>query len=827
MVSFEYSFNDGAFLNVKDSNDKNEQNEYSVEFINQDTQDVEFQINLKSNHWAKTNKKYYVNWLIKVKFGDDIIFEKKLNLKEHDVYVSFDSKALGDNIGWIPMVEQFRINNNLNKIYCSTFYNQWFKKIYPNIIFIEPGEKNMEDFVYSYMFGYFDNGNNLDRNVTNPFGEPLQKVAGDILGIKEWEEVHSPIYREKSDRKIKQKYVCIAEHSTAQCKYWNNPTGWQDVVDYLKLKGYLVYSLSKETGEYMGNKPLEGVIKPEDSSLDEAINLLEHCEFFIGLSSGLSWIAWALKVKVIMISGFTEPFMEFSTGCIRLHNDDVCNGCMNKPNEYASFDPGDWNWCPRYKDTFNHFICSKSITAQEVIDNIEKIENEQFGFSYNILKEETKMKIVENNNDIIHYIRISSTSLGDTISWVPYAEEYRKKHNIKVYISTFWNDLFIKSFPNLRFIKPEDDNKYPFVKRFLIDYYPLTISDMDLNGFDNFPMLDYRNLPIQLIAPNALGLPMIEIDGKIDEPERDSNVKGKYVVVALQSTAQLKYWNNPVGWERVFDYLKNNGYKIVVIDKEKSFGVSGYFNQAPKVRGLIDKTGNIDLSDRIVDIKNADMMITLSTGLAWMAWALNTPTIMISGFTKPWNEFKKNIKRIHNDAVCNGCWNDTSIKFDPHNWLYCPKDKDFICSKSIQPAEVIQAIKEIELEKDSVSIPNSKGELVDKVTILQIKLENIKDKNKTKNIRKEYNELKKIMKNEIDIFEEDEDYQDLLEINRKLWKIEDNIRDKERQKTFDKEFIELARSVYFTNDVRSEIKKRINVSKGSSLVEEKSYQKYD
>jgi len=340
-------------------------------------------------------------------------------------------------------------------------------------------------------------------------------------------------------------------------------------------------------------------------------------------------------------------------------------------------------------------------------------------------------------------------------------------------------------------------------------------------------MLDYRNLPIQLIAPNALGLPMIEIDGKIDEPERDSNVKGKYVVVALQSTAQLKYWNNPVGWERVFDYLKNNGYKIVVIDKEKSFGVSGYFNQAPKVRGLIDKTGNIDLSDRIVDIKNADMMITLSTGLAWMAWALNTPTIMISGFTKPWNEFKKNIKRIHNDAVCNGCWNDTSIKFDPHNWLYCPKDKDFICSKSIQPAEVIQAIKEIELEKDSVSIPNSKGELVDKVTILQIKLENIKDKNKTKNIRKEYNELKKIMKNEIDIFEEDEDYQDLLEINRKLWKIEDNIRDKERQKTFDKEFIELARSVYFTNDVRSEIKKRINVSKGSSLVEEKSYQKYD
>jgi len=83
------------------------------------------------------------------------------------------------------------------------------------------------------------------------------------------------------------------------------------------------------------------------------------------------------------------------------------------------------------------------------------------------------------------------------------------------------------------------------------------------------------------------------------------------------------------------------------------------------------------------------------------------------------------------------------------------------------------------------------------------------------------------MENEIDIFEEDDDYQDLLEINRKLWKIEDDIRDKERKKTFDDEFVELARSVYFTNDVRSDIKKRINVSKGSSLVEEKSYQKYN
>jgi autotransporter strand-loop-strand O-heptosyltransferase len=191
---------------------------------------------------------------------------------------------------------------------------------------------------------------------------------------------------------------------------------------------------------------------------------------------------------------------------------------------------------------------------------------------------------------------------------------------------------------------------------------------------------------------------MIELDGSIDIPNKPRNIKGKYVVIAIQSTAQMKYWNNPIGWERVFDYLKRIGYKIVLIDKNKRFGNYGVFNEAPNIKGIIDKTGNIELSDRIVDIKNADMLITLSSGLAWVAWALNTPTIMISGFTKPWNEFKTNIKRIHNNSVCNGCWNDTTINFDPLNWVHCPRNKNFECSKAIQPVEVINAIKEIELE---------------------------------------------------------------------------------------------------------------------------------
>ena len=124
-------------------------------------------------------------------------------------------------------------------------------------------------------------------------------------------------------------------------------------------------------------------------------------------------------------------------------------------------------------------------------------------------------------------------------------------------------------------------------------------------------------------------------------------------------------------------------------------------------------------------------------------------------------------------------------------------------------------------------IPISWGELFDKITILQIKLENLKDKNALKNVKIEYDELFKIYENN---FRVDANAKRLLAelktINKRLWNIEDDIRDKERHKTFDEEFIELARSVYITNDERSRIKRNINNNFGSELIEEKSYSDY-
>ena len=115
------------------------------------------------------------------------------------------------------------------------------------------------------------------------------------------------------------------------------------------------------------------------------------------------------------------------------------------------------------------------------------------------------------------------------------------------------------------------------------------------------------------------------------------------------------------------------------------------------------------------------------------------------------------------------------------------------------------------------------GEIYDKLTILEIKKSKIKDINKLKNVSYELDYIISLLK-EVSINKEVQNYiKELKQINNKLWDIEDKIRNKEETKEFDDQFIELARSVYITNDKRSILKKKINIAMGSNLIEEKSY----
>jgi transcriptional regulator of nitric oxide reductase len=128
---------------------------------------------------------------------------------------------------------------------------------------------------------------------------------------------------------------------------------------------------------------------------------------------------------------------------------------------------------------------------------------------------------------------------------------------------------------------------------------------------------------------------------------------------------------------------------------------------------------------------------------------------------------------------------------------------------------------------ENILVPVSPGEVLDKITILEIKSERIEDEEKLINVRRE---LKLLQDTWSENVKEDDTIRDLhaqlKEINEALWEIEDAIRDEERSKSFEERFIELARNVYFTNDRRSRVKKELNLHLGSEIIEEKSYQEY-
>ena len=146
------------------------------------------------------------------------------------------------------------------------------------------------------------------------------------------------------------------------------------VVDYLKKNNYRVLCIDKAkvhgTGLHWNFIPYGAEDFTGDIPLQERINLIKDADFFIGLSSGLAWLAWGCKVPVVMISGFTHPTNEFATP-YRVINYHACHSCWNDMRE--DFDHYDFLWCPRHKGTDRHFECTKLISAEQVINTIKKI----------------------------------------------------------------------------------------------------------------------------------------------------------------------------------------------------------------------------------------------------------------------------------------------------------------------------------------------------------------------------------------------------------------------------------------------------------------------
>ena len=219
---------------------------------------------------------------------------------------------------------------------------------------------------------YFDDWNCTRQPVDFRY-VGLHKTAAYILDV---EPIESPPVLDIGDVKriIKEPYVCIAVQSSTQCKYWNNPYGWHEIVKWLKELGYRVLCIDKDPVWGQGLNwnciPNGAEDFTGDQPLLERAALLKYTDFFIGLSSGLTWVAWAAGTPTVMISGFTHPNNEFQTP-YRVFNHHTCNSCWNDPKHI--FDHFDFMWCPRHKGTDRQFECTRLITVDHVKSVIGKI----------------------------------------------------------------------------------------------------------------------------------------------------------------------------------------------------------------------------------------------------------------------------------------------------------------------------------------------------------------------------------------------------------------------------------------------------------------------
>lgn len=341
------------FLEIQGESDSN----YEIKFFDENGT-CHYHNTIKSNHWVRLNREYFTKWNTKIWEGGNLIYDKTLNYEDKRVLISLDSKSLGDSIAWIPYCLEFQKEHKC-QVVVSTYWNHLFRDVYPELEFIEPGD-TAHNIHGQYNIGWFYDPK---KEPEMPNTIPLQQAATNILGLP-FKEIKPNISYKIDERPYDEKYIAIATNSTSGCKFWTKE-GWQELINYLHSLGYKVINTSKE------NNPFNNCEKIKDTSMEYTMNVIHHSELFIGLSSGLSWLAWAMGKKVVMISNFTKPDHEFTSNCIRIINKSVCNGCWNSPN--YKFDKGDWNWCPIHKGTKRQFECHKSITSEMVINQIQHL----------------------------------------------------------------------------------------------------------------------------------------------------------------------------------------------------------------------------------------------------------------------------------------------------------------------------------------------------------------------------------------------------------------------------------------------------------------------
>ena len=317
-------------------------------------------------------EKFYVEWEIAIWRDGEPVFYHLFDPTSQRVHFIFAQPTLGDNIVMLPYVEAFRKQFDC-EVSCkiSAVFGDIVKNYYPEVKLKNDLPKD------TYACYYFSGWMNLPiATVSDLRTMPPELFGQYILPTPKLKRLSKVIYTPTKPREISEPYVCIGVQASFTPKCWLAPGGWDEVVDYLKSLGYRVLCIDRDRKCSNYGMTVEMPRGAEDFSgnytLQDRINQLAYADFFIGVSSGLSWLAWAVDIPVVMISGITEYWYEFDNP-YRVSNSLVCHGCFN--DMYIGclkiLD------CMRYKDTDRMYECSKKISVRQVISTIERLIEDQ------------------------------------------------------------------------------------------------------------------------------------------------------------------------------------------------------------------------------------------------------------------------------------------------------------------------------------------------------------------------------------------------------------------------------------------------------------------
>jgi len=363
-----FDFNDGCRVMLPESDGP-----WRVRLTDLGTGNILFQTELKAGR-VNSTKRYFIRFRLEIWQNGESVFAHDYSARDRDVLVQFPVGTLGDPLGWFSYAVKFQERHGC-RLTCALGDKliALLRDSYPRITFCTHDEVKPERYYATYSMGLFFDDKDHVFQPCDFRHVGLHRTGGYILGVDPTERPPR-ISLDDDRRPVAQPYVCIAVQSTTQCKYWNNPNGWREIVAFLKQAGYRVICIDQKpshgTGLIWNHIPNGAEDETGDRPLQERARWLKHADFFVGLSSGLSWLAWAVGTPVVLISGFTHPTNEFETP-YRVINYHACNSCWNDVR--VRFDHKEFLWCPRHKDTARQFECTRLITTEQVKAVIETI----------------------------------------------------------------------------------------------------------------------------------------------------------------------------------------------------------------------------------------------------------------------------------------------------------------------------------------------------------------------------------------------------------------------------------------------------------------------